>query len=332
MEALLIDEVMPSYQRRISHSGVFCAPPAQCLDAAIHLDVMRSRVVGALVAARSLPEGGQPIRTLRIADMTEPPLSWLELGERPGREVVLGQIARPWQRGGQRIFPADAEEFRHFDQPGYAKIALSVHAEPRDQNASELIIETRVWIADSDSRRRFGRYWLLIGAFSGLIRRLAMRALAAELGQATRASIEGDIEIAQPPETVFDIVADERNEPRYNPRLREVEKLTVGPIGRGTRFRVRTARRRGGAEMIIEYTEFDPPHRLASLTSLGPMEIGYSLIFEPTALGTRMHWSGELRPHGPLTLLKPALNWIGRRQERAIWNSLKRYLESSGAR
>ena len=88
--------------------------------------------------------------------------------------------------------------------------------------------------------------------------------MRSQLSSATTELIEGDIEIAQPPETVFDIVADERNEPRYNPRLREVEKLTVGPIGRGTRFRVRTARRRGGAEMIIEYTEFDPPHRLAS--------------------------------------------------------------------
>jgi carbon monoxide dehydrogenase subunit G len=332
MADLLIDEVMPSYHRRIRHSGVFSASPARCLDAAVHLDVMRYRVVRVLMAARSLPEGGRPIRTLRIADLTEPPLSWLELGEQPGREVVLGQIARPWQRGAERIIPANAEEFRRFDQPGYAKIVLSVHAEPRDLSTSELIIETRVWITDQDSRRHFGRYWLLVGPFSGVIRRLAMRALAAELGQPAQPSIEGEIEIARPPEVVFDMVADERNEPRYNPRLRDVAKITAGPIGKGTRFRARTAGRGRVVEMIIEFTEFDRPHRVASLTRLGTMDIEYSLTFEATAYGTRMRWSGDLRPRGPLAILEPVLNRLGRRQEKAIWNSLKNYLEFNGAR
>jgi hypothetical protein len=327
MAHLLIDEVMPSFYERVRHSGVFSASPARCLDAAIHLDVMRYRVVRALVAARSLPERGRPIRTLRIADMTEPPMSWLKLGERPGREVVLGQIARPWQRRSERIFPVDAEEFRRFDRTGYAKIVLSVQAEPRGARSSELIIETRVWITDSDSRRRFARYWLLIGPFSALIRRLAMRALGAELGRPARAAIEGEIEVAQPPETVFDTVADERNEPRYNPRLREVEKITPGPIGKGTQFRARTAAQRRNFEMIIEFTEFDRPHRLDSLTRLGSMEIGYAVTFEPTPGGTRMCWSGDLRPRGPLALFKPVLNWMGRRQEEAIWGSLKSYLE-----
>jgi Polyketide cyclase / dehydrase and lipid transport len=194
-----------------------------------------------------------------------------------------------------------------------------------------LDIETGIWITDSDGRRRFVRYCLLIGAFTALIRRLAMLALVAELGRPVRAPIEGEIEIAQPPETVFDTVADERNEPRYNRRLSDVEKITPGPIGQGTRFRARTAARRRGLEMIIEFTEFDRPHRLNSFTRLGSMEIGYSLTFEPIPGGTRMRWSGDLRPRGPLALFKPVLNWIGRRQEISIWRSLKSYLESSSS-
>jgi WS/DGAT C-terminal domain len=84
---LLIDEVMPAFHKRIRHSGVFCASPAQCLGAAVDLDVLRYRVVRGSVAARSLPEGGQRIRTLRIADMTESPLGWLQLGERPAARL-----------------------------------------------------------------------------------------------------------------------------------------------------------------------------------------------------------------------------------------------------
>ena len=63
------------------------------------------------------------------------------------------------------------------------------------------------------------------------------------------AHIEGDIVIERPVDEVFDFVADERNEPRYNPRMLSAEKVTDGPIGEGTQFRAETATRRGSAEM-----------------------------------------------------------------------------------
>lgn len=51
------------------------------------------------------------------------------------------------------------------------------------------------------------------------------------------AAIVGSITIARPVEGVFDFVADERNEPVYNPQMRSVEKATPGPIGVGTLWR-----------------------------------------------------------------------------------------------
>ena len=36
--------------------------------------------------------------------------------------------------------------------------------------------------------------------------------------------VEGEIIIKRPPEEVFDFVADERNEPRYNPHMRRAER------------------------------------------------------------------------------------------------------------
>ncbi|MGZ6639243.1 MAG: SRPBCC family protein [Solirubrobacteraceae bacterium] len=50
------------------------------------------------------------------------------------------------------------------------------------------------------------------------------------------ARVEGEIIINRPEEEVFDFVADERNEPRYNPRMVRAEKISEGPIGPGTRF------------------------------------------------------------------------------------------------
>ena len=57
-----------------------------------------------------------------------------------------------------------------------------------------------------------------------------------EVGRTRVVPIEGEIVIGRLVEEVFDVVADERNEPRYNPRLLWVEKISSGPIGRGTRF------------------------------------------------------------------------------------------------
>jgi len=43
----------------------------------------------------------------------------------------------------------------------------------------------------------------------------------------------GGIVIGRPVEDVFDFVADERNEPLYNPRMIRAEKVTPGPVDKG---------------------------------------------------------------------------------------------------
>ena len=74
------------------------------------------------------------------------------------------------------------------------------------------------------------------------------------------AHIEGEIVIERPVEEVFDVVSDERNEPRYNPRLLWVEKVSSGPIRRGTQFRAATKTMGRPAEMTIEFKR--PPRPL----------------------------------------------------------------------
>ena len=53
--------------------------------------------------------------------------------------------------------------------------------------------------------------------------------------------IAGEIVIDRAPDEVFDFVADERNEPRFNPRMLRAEQVSEGPIGLGTRFRAEAA-------------------------------------------------------------------------------------------
>jgi uncharacterized protein YndB with AHSA1/START domain len=142
------------------------------------------------------------------------------------------------------------------------------------------------------------------------------------------AHIEGDIVIKRPVDEVFDFVADERNEPRYNPRMLRAEKVSDGPIGVGTQFRAETATRRGSAEMAIEITRYERPSRLESSTRLSNMDIAGALTFDPAPEGTRMQWVWDVRPRGVLKLMGPIISRMGERQERTIWTNLKRVLEA----
>jgi uncharacterized protein YndB with AHSA1/START domain len=142
--------------------------------------------------------------------------------------------------------------------------------------------------------------------------------------------IKGDIVIERPVEEVFDFVADERNEPRYNAQMRRAEQLSEGPIGLGTRFRAEVVSGGRPVSMVIEFTAFERPQRLASRTQIDSMDIEYSLTFEPVPAGTRMRWSGEIEPHGMLKLMGPLVGWMGRRQELRIWTGLKGLLEGQG--
>jgi uncharacterized protein YndB with AHSA1/START domain len=143
------------------------------------------------------------------------------------------------------------------------------------------------------------------------------------------AKIEGEILIDRPVEEVFDLVADQSNEPQYNPQMVRAEKITSGPVGTGTKFRSAVASMGRTAEMLIECTSYDRPRRLASITTMQQADISYTLTFEPAGTGTRMRWSGQAHPKRAFRLLGPLITWMGRRQEQRIWTSLKQRLENT---
>jgi short-subunit dehydrogenase len=146
------------------------------------------------------------------------------------------------------------------------------------------------------------------------------------------ARVIGEILIERPVEEVFDYVADQRNEPIYNPQMLHSEKITDGPIGVGTRFRAMARSGRRPVEMLMEVTEFKRPTKLGSRTTMSTVDVDGGLTFEPLAEATRMRWSWEVSPRGPLRLFGPLVARLGRRQERTIWSGLKAQLEESDPR
>lgn len=96
----------------------------------------------------------------------------------PERAAVAGGVIQPWQlRGGQEPPGLDWDGLRAFDRPGWVKVGMDFVL---DEAAGVTLLrtETRVVAADSATRRRFGAYWMLIRAGSGLIRRDMLRAVA----------------------------------------------------------------------------------------------------------------------------------------------------------
>jgi uncharacterized membrane protein len=143
--------------------------------------------------------------------------------------------------------------------------------------------------------------------------------------------VQGDIVINRPIDEVFDFVADERNEPKYNPQMTSAEMVTQEPIGVGSKFHVMTTGVGRAADMTIEYTEFNRPRRLGSVTHIPQMDISGTLLFEPQGQNTKMKWLWNIEPRGFYKLLGPIVRRMGERQELAIWTGLKKVMEAEAA-
>lgn len=142
--------------------------------------------------------------------------------------------------------------------------------------------------------------------------------------------IRGSLDINRPVEQVFDTVADQRNEPHYNPRMTASAKITDGPIGTGTRFEATVLSRGKPLTVTIEYTGFERPHRIASRSVMAGAIAQGEVRCAPVDVGTRLSWDWTVTVTGPAKLLGPVIGAVGRRQERAIWTGLRRLLETSG--
>ncbi|ANS27921.1 hypothetical protein R1CP_16165 [Rhodococcus opacus] len=126
---------------------------------------------------------------------------------------------------------------------------------------------------------------------------------------------------------VFDTVADERNEPRYNPRIVRAEMLTHEPVGAGSRFVAEPKGLGARGRMALEMVEYQRPHRLHNVICSSYAHAHGTLTFAETDGGTRLRWDWAMRLVGPMRVLTPVLVFVGPRWERRNWVDLKNYLE-----
>jgi uncharacterized protein YndB with AHSA1/START domain len=135
------------------------------------------------------------------------------------------------------------------------------------------------------------------------------------------------VDIAAPAKAVFDYVTDLRREPEWNPQMRDVQKLTHGPIGAGTTYRVRFGRGVGMA--TIENTAFDRPRYWSAMSRSPRLDVRAEGSVVETAPGCRLSVRTELQPRGLLYLLAPVLGQVMRRSWEQDLRRIKTIMESS---
>jgi hypothetical protein len=167
---MLLDEFMPRFEVSQRHAMVVDAPPARTFEAVRSFDLAGSPVSRLLIRARGLLRPG-PLGLDQLLARGA-----MVLGEEAPRELLLGLVGRPWTPLGGIVRHLDADGFRAFDRPGYAKVGWNFTVEERGRG-SRVRTETRIHCADERSRRAFARYWRVIGPFSGVIRREALRSI-----------------------------------------------------------------------------------------------------------------------------------------------------------
>jgi len=200
-ERALLDDVLPRYEAREIHEIFVGAPQADVYRALEGLTLGEVSLFRVLMGARALParlarSRRRPAGSARPR-MLDPDMRLLDWGlrgftvlaQRPGSELVIGGPGQPWRlAGGVSARVGSLAEFRAFDRPGFAKLALSFRLE-RAPGGTRVITETRVDTTDPLAHRRFGAYWQVIRIGSGAVRRNWLRAIKRRAERAPAATV-----------------------------------------------------------------------------------------------------------------------------------------------
>jgi uncharacterized protein YndB with AHSA1/START domain len=146
--------------------------------------------------------------------------------------------------------------------------------------------------------------------------------------------VENQIEIARPPEEVFEYLTDGENLSEWMRDFESVEKTSEGPIGKGTKYRYRLSK--PDKISTFEYVDFEPGRRAAwegppVKTGPGGLAPRGRFELEPARDGTVVHAIYEPEPHGYMKVMGPVVAYTLRKDSTRDLQRLKEILEKGGS-
>ena len=174
MSGLRIDEWLPEYQVSARYSLLVRASPESTYAALAHARFSNLPIVRGLMRLRGYRLGAGK-KTAPIPSKEEHQLgSFLLLATVPEQEVLLGLAGRFWRPDGGIVPGLTVEGFRNFLREGYAKAVWNFSLEPT-REGTRVSTETRVQTLGPAATAKFRLYWLVVGPFSGLMRKAMLK-------------------------------------------------------------------------------------------------------------------------------------------------------------
>ncbi len=168
-----LDELLPSYDVAARYDILVLAPVAETFAAFERTDFSECRLTKLLIGLRAMGRRQADMADMNAGMQAERlrRAGFVELARVPGKEIVYGVVGRFWRPDGGVVTGLSAEEVIAFQSEGYAKAAWNFAFVAESEGMTRVITETRIQVIGRRARWKFRTYWLIVGPFSGLIRK-----------------------------------------------------------------------------------------------------------------------------------------------------------------
>jgi uncharacterized membrane protein len=139
--------------------------------------------------------------------------------------------------------------------------------------------------------------------------------------------VSDSVVIARSAAEVFAFVADHQNLPAWTVGVRTSQRLTAGPPGNGSRYKIEGKLLGRTIRSSYQVTAFDPGRGFDGTMTSPVFGFTERYRFEPDHDATRVQMTASAEPHGIFRLLAPVMAAGIRRQVRADHRRLKALLE-----
>ncbi|MCI0355721.1 MAG: hypothetical protein L0099_11885 [Acidobacteria bacterium] len=170
-----LDDLMPSPDVKARYETRVNAPLERTREAMRNADFSQLPLTRVLMGLRKLGWARQKAEQAASQEERLRSAGFISIPTGSGNEVLLGVVGRFWRPDSGTVRGLTSEEIVAFECDGFAKALWNFTVERESDAVTRLATETRIVAYGIAARRKFRAYWLLVGPFSGLIRKEMLR-------------------------------------------------------------------------------------------------------------------------------------------------------------